>query len=224
MAVQTTTNLGLTLPYQSDAVAVSTQNDNMETIDAMAGGVESGLAIVSDGNTHAAITAGQFVYVRHHSTLAEGLYKASSDIAANATLSSSNLTACSSGGMNDLKADITTLNSQMANITTVINTSSEAAFSHTNIPESSIYAMKVGRVVTLTFEGVKIDSSIGNWTTIGAVGSQNKPKSAVYVTLFDTSGIVGLLYIGDGSGGINTVGTLRTSTSAKGSITYITSA
>lgn len=39
MAVQTTPNLGLTLPYQSDAVAVSTQNDNMTIIDTFAGGI-----------------------------------------------------------------------------------------------------------------------------------------------------------------------------------------
>ena len=58
------------------------------------------LAIVANGNTHIAITAEQYVYVKNHGTLAEGLYKAKSNISANATLSTSNLTAVSNGGLN----------------------------------------------------------------------------------------------------------------------------
>lgn len=65
-----------------------------------------GLAIVSDNNTHAAITAGQYVYVRNHGSLAEGLYVASANIAANGTLSGSNLTADSSGGLNSLNSNL----------------------------------------------------------------------------------------------------------------------
>lgn len=73
-------------------------------------GLADALAIVTDGDTHIAISSGQFVYVRNHSTLAEGLYKASSNIAADGALSSSNLTADSNGGLN-------ALNEQMANNT-----------------------------------------------------------------------------------------------------------
>lgn len=69
--------------------------------------VEDGIAIVATGNTHVAITAGQYVYVRGHGTLAEGMYVASSNIAANATLSSSNLTADAKGGLNALSEQIT---------------------------------------------------------------------------------------------------------------------
>ena len=58
------------------------------------------IAIVANGNTHAAIPAGQFVYVRNHSSLSEGLYQATAAIATNATLSTSNLTAVSGGGLN----------------------------------------------------------------------------------------------------------------------------
>ena len=75
--------------------------------------LQDGLAIVADGNTHAAIASGQFVYVRNHSSLVEGLYKATAAIATNGTLSTSNLTADASGGMNALKADIDTLNSNV---------------------------------------------------------------------------------------------------------------
>ena len=73
--------------------------------------LEDGLAIMANGNTHAAIAADQAVYVRNHSTLADGLYWASTAIATNATLSTSNLTADASGGLNKLKGDIDSLNS-----------------------------------------------------------------------------------------------------------------
>lgn len=40
----------------------------------------SGLAVISEGDTHGPITAGQYVYIRNHSSLTEGLYKAKTDI------------------------------------------------------------------------------------------------------------------------------------------------
>lgn len=45
MAVQTTPNLGLTLPYQSDPVAVSEQNGNMTLIDTAFGALPSGKTV-----------------------------------------------------------------------------------------------------------------------------------------------------------------------------------
>lgn len=72
------------------------------------GTLQDGLAIVANGNTHVAISSGQFVYVKNHSTLNDGLYVASANIAANATLSSSNLTADAKGGLNALNDHIVT--------------------------------------------------------------------------------------------------------------------
>ena len=74
---------------------------------------QDGLAIIADGNTHSAIASGQFVYVKNHSSLADGLYKAAAAIATNGTLSTSNLTADASGGLNAIKADLDTLNSNI---------------------------------------------------------------------------------------------------------------
>ena len=62
--------------------------------------VEDALAIVANGNTHIAITKGEYVYVKNHSTLSEGLYIAKSNISANDTLTTSNLSALSNGGFN----------------------------------------------------------------------------------------------------------------------------
>lgn len=90
--------------------------------------LEDGLAIVANGNTHAAIASGQFVYVKNHGSLAEGLYVANSAIGTNATLTTSNLTSDGSGGLNalkakignvgntDLQSQVTSLNSNLGNI------------------------------------------------------------------------------------------------------------
>ena len=101
-----TSNLNLKKPALDDDALITDINNNMDILDAAANGIEDALAIVATGNTHAAITSGQFVYVRNHNTLTEGLYVASSNIAANATLSSSNLTADSKGGLNALSDNI----------------------------------------------------------------------------------------------------------------------
>ena len=96
---------------------------------------QDGLAIMANGNTHAAIAAGQAVFVRNHSSLSEGLYWASAAIGTNATLSTSNLTADANGGLNalkakignvgntDLQAQVTSLNSNIATFSISVPTS-----------------------------------------------------------------------------------------------------
>lgn len=93
----TTTNYGLTKPAYSDTADIATQNTNMDKIDTALGGLDAGIAIVANGNTHAAISEGQYVYIRGHNSLAEGLYRATANIAANGTLSGSNVTSAVMG-------------------------------------------------------------------------------------------------------------------------------
>ena len=118
-----TSNLSLKKPAQSDKIRIADLNGNADNIDAAIGAdfgqsskpsinaainsLADGLAIVAQGDVHAAISAGQFVYVRNHSTLAEGLYVASTAISANAALSGTNLTADTSGGLNALNSNVT---------------------------------------------------------------------------------------------------------------------
>lgn len=71
------------------------------------------MAILANGNTHAAITSGQFVYVRGHGTLAEGMYVAKSNIASNGTLSTTNLTSVQSGGLNHIKEKLNSLSDML---------------------------------------------------------------------------------------------------------------
>ena len=116
----TTTNLGLTKPSYSDTADIAVINGNMDKIDTAANALEAGFAIISNNNTHDAISSGQYVYVRGHGTLAEGLYKATTNIAANGTLSGSNLTSVKMG--NDLAA-------LSDNIVTIENSAAGDAFS-----------------------------------------------------------------------------------------------
>lgn len=80
----------------------NSMNTNMEALDNAYGDVISGLAIVATGDSHAAISLGQFVYVTQHETLDDGFYTAQVDIAEDAALSSSNLTAAQSGALNSV--------------------------------------------------------------------------------------------------------------------------
>lgn len=94
--------------YTSGSVgkAVSDLNGAITSLQTVDTAIENSLAIVANGNTHIAITKGEYVYVRNHSTLTEGLYIASSNISANDTLTSSNLKAVSKGGFNSLSLPI----------------------------------------------------------------------------------------------------------------------
>jgi len=121
--VTQTTNIGLKKIDGSEnwRQIFDYHNDSADKTDSSVAAVQDGLAIVANGNTHAAVAEGQFVYVRNHSTLAEGLYKASSAIGTNAALSTSNLTADGSGGLNDLQEQVTSLNSNLQNVSTFDN-------------------------------------------------------------------------------------------------------
>ena len=107
-----TTNFGLKKPAYSDTADIADINGNMDKVDVSLNGLADAIAIVANNNTHAAITAGQYVYVHGHGSMAEGLYTAKSNIAANATLSTSNLQADGSGGLNSVYAS---LNSKFVN-------------------------------------------------------------------------------------------------------------
>lgn len=127
-----TTNLNLVKLSGSEKLKnyPTNQAGNMDTIDSAFGAgfglsgnpsvntsinnLADGLAIIANGNTHAAITSGQYVYVRNHGSLSEGLYVATANISANGTLSGSNLTANSNGGLNALNSKMNVYFSTLA--------------------------------------------------------------------------------------------------------------
>ena len=76
--------------------------------------VAEGLAILVDGDTAPrAITSGQYLFIKNHTTLATGGYHASSAIASGATISSSNVTVDADGIANSLNSSVTALNSKI---------------------------------------------------------------------------------------------------------------
>lgn len=107
MSVSTTANLGLTLPYQTDPVAVSEQNSNMGLIDGFAGDEWANMGIVETG-----VTATHAIAARQYVIWKGILYTADSAISVGTTLSrggsgssgTKNLTAVSNGGFNALKS------------------------------------------------------------------------------------------------------------------------
>lgn len=141
-------------------------NNNAAAID----GIEDAIAIVANNNTHGAISSGQFVYVKNHSTLTEGLYKATTNIAANATLSSSNLVSDSAGGLNALTSDIATLNSILANLFATVNAFTPA---RSGDVISGGY-IKVGKAVIVSFK-ITLASNVSANTAIVA----NSPNANI---------------------------------------------
>ena len=165
-----TPNIGLRRPQGTDPASVDDINYNSALLDTKLGAVGStslqdqintlstntaqnlgkvqdGLAIVANGNTHVAIPADYFVYVKGHNSLSEGLYKntSGSTIAANATLSTSNLTADDDGGLNSV---YDALNSKIETNETILT--------------GSTYLYKSNKTVQLELVGCNIASLISS--------------------------------------------------------------
>lgn len=121
-----TTNLGLIKPLGTEKIRIAQINQNSDTLDAAIGAVGStslqtqmnnvqdALAIIANGDTHPAITAGQFVYVKNNThSVAEGLHVATANISANGQITTSNVSADASGGLNTLNGGLNTLNAKI---------------------------------------------------------------------------------------------------------------
>ena len=174
-----TTNLNLKKPGQQDKIRIADINNNMDDIDAafgavgtesmaaQLGAIQDSIAIVATGNAHAAISAGQFVYVKSHETLDTGLYVATSNISENGTLSSSNLTADTAGGLNALNSKVTNL---------------EGFTAVTFTPESGItnalFIRRNNRVVVINGY-LQSTNAFGSNQLLGTIASGHRPSSTV---------------------------------------------
>ena len=192
-----TTNLNLKKPAQSDKIRIADINNNMDDIDAtfgaigndsvatQIGDIQDALAIVSVGDSHAAITAGQYVYVKSHETLDTGLYVASANIAQNGALSSSNLTADTAGGLNALNSKLNTNGGVITVQRTTGNTNSFYKYS------------KIGNVVTVYIEHHASDATINAWGSLDFPGipSGFRPIQDIVVPAStDRSGSSGMIF------------------------------
>lgn len=190
-----TTNLNLKKPALDDDALITDINTNMDAIDTAVtadrsslDALRDGLAIVANGDTHIAITAGQWVYVKGHNTLPEGLYTAQSNISANGALSTSNLTADSKGGLNALSdqitwkhlGDIESLNDSV----TIPNGLSEIIISQ-QVNYENRYGVLFVRSNATTYHAITI-SCITKETTF--YQQQNTLKLNVYAKVYDPDG------------------------------------
>ncbi|MBO7711216.1 MAG: hypothetical protein J6S83_12150 [Lachnospiraceae bacterium] len=102
---------------------------------------------MATNNTHIAITSGQYVYIQDNSTMPEGLYRATANIAANATLSGSNVTAVSGGGLNALNSNLSNYTQADGTVKTLTDTDANSAkttgiyfvSNASNVPTASKY-------------------------------------------------------------------------------------
>lgn len=102
-----------------DAALTEIEND-ITDIETDVTNIVDGIAIVANGDTHPQIANGQFVYVRNHNTLPDGLYRATAAIQTDGVLSTSNLQADGAGGLNNLQSQVDSLSSNLTNITKVV--------------------------------------------------------------------------------------------------------
>ena len=95
----------ITFNDSNSAMIITSSNRSINSL-------ESAIAIISSGDTHPAINAGQYVYIKLHSNISgiadlpEGLYVAKTSISANVALTTSNVSSVSGGGLNNLLINI----------------------------------------------------------------------------------------------------------------------
>ena len=152
-----TPNINLVKPLGTDRALVSVINDNSDKIDAFAGSTntnmantQNGYAIVVDGNNAPkAITAGQYLFIKNHSTLSAGGYHATANIANGAAITSSNVAADADGVVNGA---FSALNSKIGTKETGTFTLNSSYSSNFTIARSSVYRFEKMLFVNLTLE------------------------------------------------------------------------
>lgn len=148
-------NLGLTLPIGSENVSRQIINDNNLIIDGAVESNSEALAIVINGDTAPkAITSGQYLFIKNHTTLPTGGYHATANIANGAAVTSSNVAQDADGIANALNGNITPV---------LVTVTAE-----TGVTISSQNVYRIGKIVL-----VNIQITIGN-STISNTGTMVK--------------------------------------------------
>lgn len=101
--------------------------------------LEGGLAIVVNGDTAPKnIAAGQYLFIKNHSTLATGGYHATAAISSGGTISSSNVAADADGIANSLNSKFS--NTPIREIVYVSGTTSQSGIIEITITNAYVYA------------------------------------------------------------------------------------
>lgn len=156
-------------------------NDSMDIIDttlasqnADIANTQSGIAyIVGDTNTTGStLSAGQFVFVKGHASIAEGLRKVTASISPNGSITTSNTTAVSGGGLNALNSKIVNLSTVTSESFTAIPTgqSTEYTTKQVNVSKTGYIPISAGFTCNQKAINVFTMRLIGNTVTVGASG------------------------------------------------------
>lgn len=141
-------------------------NSHNITIPAVVDQLQKDLAILISGNTAAVnVTAGQYVLV-HGSTItgvSDGLYTAVNNVSSGTPFTAADLAAVSAGGLNDLGAQVATLNDKL--------TVTEGTISSVVTPTRSdlFKCYKTGHVVQVLINNVSYGSSFSTDTEIATL-------------------------------------------------------
>ena len=172
-----TTNLGLIKPAGTDKIRIAQINQNSDTLDAAIGpvgatslqtqmnNVQDALAIIANGDTHPAITAGQYVYVKNNThSVAEGLHVATANISANGQITTSNVSADASGGLNALNAKITgafcsTAEQVISALDNAVSTDGNTVISIVNSSKNDIFTAATNQTMVV----VHLNEESGRW-------------------------------------------------------------
>lgn len=175
-------NLGLYLPDREDYISVQRDlKSNYEIIDEHAGMVEDGIAIVINGDTAPrAISSGQYLMIKNHSTLATGGYHATANIANGASVTSSNVAADSDGIANALNSKITRQ--------TISNNAK-----NDNVELGIIRIEEIDEIISITFIDVKTKQDVAPHATliVGSVPSGYRPLTSCFTRGGGAAGGVG---------------------------------
>ena len=154
--------------------------DDIDDLETLTQALAASAAIVATGDTHQAITAGQFVFVQDHDTLTTGPYYAKENIASNAALSTSNLGSVTKGIGNSLQAAINSIPSNYS-------VTSPVTFDSDYVEDTSVSMYRCGTLRQLMINFTCKASGSG-WQTIGVVASGHRPSVQVIVPGVPISG------------------------------------
>ena len=158
------------------------------------------MAIVINGDTAPqAISSGQYLFIKNHSTLATGGYHATAAIASGGSVTSSNVAADANGIVN---AAYSSLNGKVTTVETI----------STGI--TGVYARKMGKLVKLYFHDFHPASY-----SVGTLPDSLKPESIVYCPIFNSDSTASRMMSISPTGQITGTGTVM-SASSYGSIMY----
>ena len=152
--------------------------------------IENSMAIISNGNNHIAISAGQYVYVKKDSDdlpsgVPERLYSASTNIAANEILTINKLKNISNGGLNDLldktnKLEVLVVDcGTISSLPQTFNSSNGAAFA--NIEDDMVVLQSYFGNPNAATSNWTVSTGTGQLTISGSIASNSSTTLKLYL-------------------------------------------